>query len=90
LGATIRARRVALALTQKAVAAAAGWTRAEMVSLVVSGDRMPNLNRIPKLAEGLVLDPATPCKFALAECYPALYKALFDDAAPATPGSTAK
>jgi hypothetical protein len=40
------------------VAAAAGWTRAEMVSLVESGDRMPNLNRIPRLAKGLVLDPA--------------------------------
>jgi hypothetical protein len=28
-----------------------------------------------------------PCgKFALAECYPALYKTLFGDAAPAAPG----
>ena len=90
LGSTIRARRVALGMTQKAVAAAAGWTRAEMVSLVESGDRMPNLNRIPKLAKGLVIDPASLCKLALEECYPALYETLFGDAAPATPGSPTK
>jgi transcriptional regulator with XRE-family HTH domain len=89
-GATIRARRIALGLTQQTVAAAVGWTRAEMVSLVESGDRMPNLNRIPKLAKGLVLDPAALCRFALAECYPALYETLFGDAAPVTPGSAEK
>jgi transcriptional regulator with XRE-family HTH domain len=84
-GATIRARRIALGLTQKAVATAAGWTRAEMVCMVESGDRRPDLDRIPRLADGLVLDPADLCKFALAECYPALYKALFGDTAPGSP-----
>lgn len=38
-GAIIRARRLELGFTQKAVAAAVGWTAAQMVSLVETGCR---------------------------------------------------
>jgi len=72
------------------VAAAVGWTRAEMVSLAESGDRMPNLNRIPRLAKGLVLDPAALCKFALAETLSGALQDAVGDAAPATPGIPGK
>ena len=87
VGTIIRTRRLELGLTQETVATAAGWTRGEMVSLVESGHRIANLDRIPALANGLILDPAALCKFALAARYPAFYRTLFGDTAPEAPGS---
>jgi transcriptional regulator with XRE-family HTH domain len=87
VGTIIRSRRLELGFTQEKVATAAGWTRGEMVSLVESGHRIANLDRIPALANGLILDPAALCKFALAARYPAFYKALFGCTAPEAPGS---
>jgi transcriptional regulator with XRE-family HTH domain len=82
VGAIIRARRIALGYTQETVATAVGWTAAEMVSLVESGHRSPNLDRIPALARKLELDSLELCLVALAESYPILYGAIFGDGKP--------
>ena len=77
IGAIIRARRIALGYTQETVAAAVGWTAAEMVSLIESGRRSPNLDRIPAIARKLDLDAIELCLVALAESYPILYGTIF-------------
>jgi transcriptional regulator with XRE-family HTH domain len=82
VGAIIRARRIALGYTQETVAAAVGWTAAEMVSLVESGRRSPNLDRIPALARKLELDALELCLVALAESHPILYGTIFGDGKP--------
>ena len=75
VGAIIRARRIELGYTQETVATAVGWTAAEMVSLVETGHRSPNLDRIPALARKLELDALELCLVALAESHPILYGA---------------
>lgn len=82
VGAIIRARRIALGYTQETVATAVGWTAPEMVSLVESGRRSPNLDRIPALARKLALDPLELCLVALGESYPILYRTIFGDGKP--------
>ena len=77
VGAIIRARRIALGYTQKTVAEAVGWTAAEMVSLVETGRRSPNLDRAPAIARKLDLDAIEFCLVALAESYPILYRTIF-------------
>lgn len=80
-GAIIRARRTELGLTQEAVAAAAGWTAAEMVGLVEAGRRSPNFDRIPALAKKLEMNAADLCLVALAESYPIFYATIFPSTA---------
>jgi transcriptional regulator with XRE-family HTH domain len=80
-GAIIRARRIKLGFTQEAVAAAVGWTAAEMVSLVETGHRSPSLDRIPTIARKLEMDAAELCRIALAENCPVFYLTLFPEPA---------
>jgi transcriptional regulator with XRE-family HTH domain len=77
LGAIIRARRIELGYTQESVAKAAGWVAAEMVSMIETGRRSPNLDKIPRIARKLDLDAADLCRVALAESYPILYQTIF-------------
>ena len=72
----LRARRRALGLTQEQIAQEMG-VGAEAVSLWEKGSRRMELNKVPRLAAILRLNPKDLCRSALAEWYPSLYAALF-------------
>jgi transcriptional regulator with XRE-family HTH domain len=73
----IRARRRELHLTQSDVAHGLGFLSPEFISMCESGRRAVELNKIPKLAEILRLDPVNLCRLALTEAAPLMAIALF-------------
>ena len=63
----ISARRRDLGKTQAEVAKIMGYSSPEFIGMVESGIRTMDLNKIPRLAEALELDPAELCQMALFE-----------------------
>jgi transcriptional regulator with XRE-family HTH domain len=79
----LRRRREALLLTQAAIAELLEVTP-ECVCCWESGRRRMELNKIPRIADALHLDPRELCLKALAEFHPRFNAALFGtDRAPA-------
>jgi transcriptional regulator with XRE-family HTH domain len=72
----IRSRRNELSLTQQEVAEKVGVKSGEYISLVESGVRNLDLDRIPRLAEALRVNSAMLARMALAEQYPLLAASL--------------
>ena len=66
----LRHRRLQLGITQAEVAAAAGIASPDFISLVEQGRRRLELERVPRLARLLQLDPAELCRMALVDRAP--------------------
>ena len=73
----ISARRRDLGKTQAEVAKIMGYSSPEFIGMVESGIRTMDLNKIPRLAEALHLNPAELCQMALFEEHPSLFAVLF-------------
>lgn len=76
----VRNRRRDLNKTQRTVADRVGVT-SDFISLVESGERRMDLDKIPQLADALEVDRTELCRRALAERAPSLYRILFDEQA---------
>jgi transcriptional regulator with XRE-family HTH domain len=72
----LRSRRQALGLTQWQIAQELG-VGPETISLWEKGSRRMELNRVPRLAAVLRLNPKDLCQTALAEWHPAFFAGLF-------------
>ena len=73
----LRHRRLELAKTQRQVADAIGIRSADFVGLVESGRRRFELDRLPRLAAVLEVDPRQLCAMALREWAPRLAQQLW-------------
>jgi transcriptional regulator with XRE-family HTH domain len=74
----IRQRRLELRLRQADLAAKLCVTE-EAIGHWESGRRRPELNKVPRLAAALKMNPRDLCAKALDEWYPAFYDGLFPD-----------
>jgi transcriptional regulator with XRE-family HTH domain len=74
----IRQRRLELRLKQADIAAELHVTE-EAVGHWESGRRRPELNKVPRLASVLKVQPQALCRKSLDEWYPAFYDGLFSD-----------
>jgi len=72
----LRRRRLQLGITQKEVGAVIGVTR-DYVSLLESGDRQLDLDRVPLLADALDTNRGDLCAWALLDRCPALFAEIF-------------
>lgn len=93
----IRQRRLQLGLTQKEVAQILGVT-ADYISLLESGERRLDLDRIPRLADALDAERGNVCAWALLDRCPQLFAEIFsvesvaappESPQPANPGGAA-
>ncbi len=84
----LRRRRQELRLNQAHVAEALNITP-EAVSLWESGKRRMELDKLPRLAEILVLEKRDLCLAVLHQFHPRLYAELFGQRPPALPRSAA-
>lgn len=80
----IRQRRLQLGLTQKAVAQMIGVT-ADFISLLESGERRLDLDRIPRLADALDVERFDLCASALRDRCPQLFAEIFSVESVAAP-----
>jgi len=74
----IRRRRLQLRLKQSQIADELRVTE-ESIAHWESGRRRPELNKIPRLAAALHVDPRELCRKVLDEWHPAFYDSLFTD-----------
>jgi len=72
----IRARRQQLCKTQADIAAECGISSPDFISLVEAGRRRVKLERVPRLAEVLGVDPTYLCRLALTSWAPQFAAAL--------------
>jgi transcriptional regulator with XRE-family HTH domain len=80
----IRQRRLQLGLTQKEVAQMIGVT-ADFISLLESGERRLDLDRIPRLADALDAERFDLCASALRDRCPRLFAEIFSVESVAAP-----
>lgn len=80
----IRRRRLQLGLTQKAVAQIIGVT-ADFISLLESGERRLDLDRMPRLADALGAERGDVCAWALLDRCPELFAEIFSVESVAAP-----
>ena len=74
----IRQRRLQLRLRQAEIAEQLHVTE-ESIAHWESGRRRPELNKVPRLAAALKVNPRDLCRKAIDEWHPALHDALFTD-----------
>lgn len=86
LSALLRSRRDTLRLRQHQIGDALR-VRPESVGYWERGKRRIELDKLPRLAKILQLNPQDLCRMALREFHPALYHALFGTDQPAQPQS---
>ena len=85
----LQRRREELALKQAEVAEALRVTP-ESIGLWERGARRISLDRLPRLAQVLRVDPRSLCLTALAEFHPCFHAALFGPGAPDPSGEAVK
>ncbi len=74
---TIRRQREHVGKTQSEVARALGLASPEYIGLVERGERNLDLNRIPRLATALGLDPSELCQMYVLAIAPEAHDAMF-------------
>jgi transcriptional regulator with XRE-family HTH domain len=77
LASFIKSRRYELGITQQEIAKTVGIASADYLSLVESGKRRLELDRIPLLASVLKVNPKELCQMALNESCPAMASVIF-------------